>query len=127
MKTKSFFIFAHALSTSLLLAFILSPAQAQTDINIPFKYAKGQMLFDENCSACHGSNLTGSDQGPPLLHPFYKPSHHGDASFYRAALKGVKSHHWNFGDMPAVEGMSKQKMDRIIPYVRFVQKQKKLF
>ena len=102
-------------------------ASPQDDIQIPFRYAKGQQLFEQNCSACHGQNLTGSDKGPPLLHPFYKPSHHNDASFYKAGLKGVKAHHWNFGDMPPVNGMSRKKMDRIVPYIRFYQQQKKLY
>lgn len=120
MKIFKTFLFA-----SILFTLTLSPVQAQTDI--PFKYAEGQVLFDENCSACHGVKLTGSDQGPPLIHGFYKPSHHGDAAFYRAALKGVRAHHWNFGDMPAVVGMTKQKMDSIVPYIRYIQTQQKLY
>ena len=76
---------------------------------------------------CHGLELEGSKQGPPLLHPLYKPSHHDDKSFYRAALKGVRQHHWNFGDMPAVPGVTPGKMDRIVPYLRYYQKQKKLY
>jgi len=49
------------------------------------------------------------------------------SSFYRAALKGVKQHHWNFGDMPPVAGMTPGKMDRIVPYLRHYQRQKKLY
>ena len=122
MKTNRTLLFA-----SVLLTLNLSTVQAQTDTSIPFKYARGQVLFEENCSACHGVDLTGTDQGPPLIHAFYKPSHHGDAAFYRAALKGVRSHHWNFGDMPAVAGMTKQKLNSIVPYIRFIQKQKNLY
>ncbi len=104
-----------------------SASSEQDDIKIPFKLAKGQVLFEHYCSSCHGQDLNGSDQGPPLVHPFYKPSHHDDASFYKAGLKGVKAHHWNFGDMPPVNGMSKRKMDHIVPYIRFYQQQKKLY
>lgn len=109
------------------LTLISQQALSAEDLVIPFKLAKGQMLFEINCSSCHGSNLTGSDKGPPLLHPYYKPSHHGDASFYRAALQGVKAHHWKFGDMPPVEGMTESKMKHIITFVRYYQQQKKLF
>ena len=96
-------------------------------LDIPFRYAKGQVLFEMNCSSCHAVDMTGTDKGPPLLHPFYKPSHHNDASFYRAGLKGVKAHHWNFGDMPPVPGMTERKMKIIISYIRYYQQQKNLY
>ena len=101
--------------------------QATESIDIPFELARGQLLYEKYCSSCHGLDLTGSDEGPPLLHPYYKPSHHGDKSFYRAVLQGVKQHHWNFGDMKPVEGMTPKKMDRVVPYVRYYQQQKKLY
>jgi len=101
--------------------------KAAEEVEIPFHLAKGQLLFEKYCSSCHGLQLIGSDKGPPLLHAFYKPSHHGDKSFYRAALQGVKQHHWNFGDMPPVEGMTPKKMDSLVPYIRYYQQQKKLY
>jgi hypothetical protein len=33
----------------------------------------------------------------------------------------VPAHHWNFGDMPPVEGLSSAQVDAIIGYVREVQ------
>ncbi|MCP4490817.1 MAG: cytochrome c [Gammaproteobacteria bacterium] len=96
-------------------------------INIPFRYGQGQALFEVHCSSCHGPTLKGSAKGPPLLHQFYVPSHHGDGAFYRAGLNGVKAHHWNFGDMPPVAGMTEKRMKSIIAYVRFYQRQKKLY
>ena len=111
----------------LLMPIISIPLKASGDIEIPFHLAKGQVLYEKYCSSCHGLQLTGSDKGPPLIHPFYKPSHHGDKSFYRAALQGTKQHHWNFGDMAPVEGMTPKKMDSVVPYVRYYQQQKKLF
>ena len=94
---------------------------------VPFTYAKGASLYEKNCAVCHGSALEGSKQGPTLLHAFYKPSHHSDSSFYRAALKGVKAHHWNFGNMPPVKGITMKDMDAIVPYIRWYQKDKGLF
>ena len=61
------------------------------------------------------------------MHGFYKPSHHGDAAFYRAALKGVRAHHWNFGDMPPVAGAQTQDLDAIVPYIRWLQKEKGIY
>lgn len=100
---------------------------AAETIEIPFSLAKGQMLYEKYCSSCHGLQLNGTDEGPPLVHAFYKPSHHGDKAFYRAALQGSKQHHWNFGDMKPVEGMTPKKMDSLVPYVRYYQQQKKLY
>ncbi len=101
--------------------------KAADEIRIPFELGKGKMLYEKHCSSCHGVKLDGSDEGPPLLHSFYKPSHHGDKSFYRAALQGVRQHHWDFGDMPPVEGMTMEKMGNVVPYVRYYQQQKKLY
>ncbi|MBT8435676.1 MAG: cytochrome c [Gammaproteobacteria bacterium] len=119
--------FFYSIGTGLLLPLFMLSTQASEDIEIPFHLAKGQLLYEKYCSSCHGLQLDGTDEGPPLIHPFYKPSHHGDKSFYRAALNGTKQHHWNFGDMKPVEGMTRKKMDSLVPYVRYYQQQKKLY
>ena len=111
----------------LLLPFFTGGTSAAENIEVPFELARGQLLYEKYCGNCHGLDLAGSDEGPPLVHAFYKPSHHGDKSFYQAALKGVRQHHWDFGDMKPVAGITPKKMDRIVPYVRYYQKQKKLF
>jgi cytochrome c5 len=116
------------LITSALLAVTVSAlARSAEDVQIPFELGKGQMLYEKYCSSCHGAQLNGTDKGPPLIHPFYKPSHHGDRAFYNAALKGTRQHHWEFGDMPPVVGMTQKKMDSLVPFVRYYQKQKGLY
>ena len=117
----------YSIGIVLLMPLISIPASAAEEIEIPFHLAKGQLLYEKYCSSCHGIQLNGTDKGPPLIHAFYKPSHHGDKSFYRAALQGTKQHHWNFGDMKPVEGMTPKKMDSVVPYVRYYQKQKNLY
>ena len=107
--------------------FSLAYVQAESEISIPFKYARGKAIFDVKCSSCHGIDLKGSETGPPLLHVFYVPSHHSDEAFYKAALDGVRAHHWQYGDMPPIAGMTKKKMDRVIPYIRYYQQQTKLY
>lgn len=96
-------------------------------INVPFKFANGMKKYQEMCSVCHGDALQGTKTGPPLLHPFYKPSHHANVTFYRAALQGVQAHHWEFGNMPPIPGATKEIMDAIVPFVRWYQKEKGLF
>ncbi|MEQ8587366.1 MAG: cytochrome c [Thalassobaculaceae bacterium] len=87
----------------------------------------GETLFEANCSSCHGLDAAGSDQGPPLVHRIYEPSHHGDPAFYRAALLGVQAHHWRFGNMPPVEGVSEQDVGMIVRYVRELQRANGIF
>jgi mono/diheme cytochrome c family protein len=78
----------------------------------------GALLYQQGCAACHGSDLRGSSQGPPFLHQFYVPGHHGDQAFFAAALTGVRAHHWNFGDMPRVEGITESQILAIVTFVR---------
>lgn len=85
--------------------------------------ARGAALFGAHCSRCHGERGSGTDQGPPLVHKIYEPSHHPDAAFYRAASMGVKAHHWHFGDMPRVAAVNGEDMRLIIAYVRSLQRE----
>lgn len=80
--------------------------------------AQGKRLFEKNCASCHGLDLKGSDKGPPFLHPVYAPSHHGDASFQAAVRYGSRAHHWSFGDMNPVPGVSPDDVAHITSYVR---------
>lgn len=84
--------------------------------------ASGASLYAANCARCHGADLDGTDQGPPFLHRVYEPSHHADASFFLAVQRGVRAHHWNFGDMPPVEGLSEAEVAAIIAFVRAEQR-----
>lgn len=86
--------------------------------------AFGEKVFSAKCIACHGKNAGGLDgAGPPLIHKIYEPSHHGDQSFVMAARNGVRSHHWRFGDMPPVEGITDAEIAAVIEYVRALQKE----
>jgi mono/diheme cytochrome c family protein len=83
----------------------------------------GVRAFEAKCAACHGVNAAGRDgMGPPLVHVIYEPNHHGDQAFHLAAMNGVRGHHWPFGNMPAVEGLTTSDVDAIIAYVRALQR-----
>ena len=96
-------------------------------VGVPFSMGLGQSLYQEKCGSCHGTWGDGSDKGPPLMHKLYVPSHHGDKSFYRAAMQGVQAHHWPFGDMPPVSGITKRALDQIVPYVRWLQRENGIY
>lgn len=81
----------------------------------------GEAAFDENCASCHGLNASGTDKGPPLVHDIYNPGHHGDAAFALAAMRGVRAHHWRFGDMPPQPQVSRDEIEKIVAYVRELQ------
>lgn len=83
---------------------------------------KGQIAFKANCAQCHGSDATGTNQGPPLIHDIYNPGHHNDMSFYRAAKMGTRAHHWQYGDMPPQPQVSDEEIGSIIQFIREVQK-----
>ena len=83
----------------------------------------GRKTYDANCASCHGRNAAGQDGiAPPLVHIIYEPGHHGDESFQRAAARGVRAHHWRFGDMPPVEGLGRRDVAAIVAYVRELQR-----
>ena len=81
----------------------------------------GEKLFSANCSACHGTKADGTGQGPPLVHQIYEPGHHSNASFVIAVARGVRAHHWDFGNMPAVTGLEIDEIHQVICYVRELQ------
>ncbi len=83
----------------------------------------GAELFAANCAACHGGRADGTDAGPPLVHRLYVPGHHSDAAFQSAVKNGVFAHHWDFGDMPAVAGVSEDEVAAIVVYVRGLQRE----
>ena len=83
----------------------------------------GKRVFDTACAACHGANAAGQNGiAPPLVHKIYEPSHHGDAAFVLAAKNGVRSHHWRFGNMPPVEGLTDADVKMVVAYVRELQR-----
>ncbi|HET8721299.1 MAG TPA: cytochrome c [Nitrospira sp.] len=90
---------------------------------VPAELQAGESKYNAHCSACHGPQAAGTQQGPPLVHKIYEPNHHGDAAFLRAAEFGVKAHHWEFGNMPKIEGVSPADVEQITRYIRWLQRQ----
>lgn len=82
----------------------------------------GKRGFEAKCAECHGKNAAGiKGKAPPLVHKIYEPSHHADFAFVRAVQGGVRAHHWPFGDMPPVGGLTQADVGAIVAYVRRLQ------
>lgn len=85
--------------------------------------ANGQAVFNRVCADCHGQNASGGTKGPSLVHAVYWPAHHADGAFRLAVERGVRAHHWGFGDMPAQKDkVSAPEIEDIIVFVRALQK-----
>ena len=102
-------------------------AQASVEKDLPAEFKDGETKFNTFCSPCHGVQAVGTAQGPPLVHKIYEPSHHADFAFQRAAAQGVKAHHWKFGNMPKIEGVTADDVTQIIAYIRWLQRQAGIF
>jgi mono/diheme cytochrome c family protein len=104
----------------------IAEAAPLVEVAIPATFteqqAMGQIAFEANCAACHGVNAVGRDGvAPPLVHKIYEPSHHGDEAFQRAVALGVQAHHWPFGNMAAIEGLTRADVATIVSYIRSLQ------
>jgi mono/diheme cytochrome c family protein len=82
---------------------------------------KGELIYQQTCQGCHGVGGTGSEQGPPLVHRTYAPNHHADLAFHLAVKNGVRSHHWHFGDMQPLPGVTPESVGHVVRYIRYQQ------
>lgn len=90
--------------------------------NLSAQAKRGQQYFRATCARCHGPNAGGLEgNGPPLVHPYYRPGHHSDAAIMLAVRRGVRSHHWRYGNMPVIEGITDGEITDIIAFIRAVQ------
>lgn len=101
---------------------------AIAEVAVPAEFSEnaqmGQNIFDLKCAVCHGDNAAGQNGiAPPLVHRTYEPSHHSDMAFVLAAKNGVRAHHWDFGNMPPVEGLTDGEVQMVAAYVRELQRE----
>lgn len=98
------------------------PAELTTEAQI------GKRAYEAKCAECHGDKAAGKNGvAPPLVHKIYEPNHHSDMAFVLAAKNGVRAHHWRFGDMPPVKGVTDGDVKLIARYVRELQKENGIF
>ena len=88
---------------------------------VPVELVDGERRYERSCRGCHGPLGAGTRAGPPLVHRIYEPSHHSDAAFQLAVTRGVRAHHWTFGNMPPLPGMDSAGIAAVTAYVRWLQ------
>lgn len=86
----------------------------------------GAQVYASSCASCHGADLRGTDKGPSQLSIVYEPNHHTDDSFRSAIANGAPQHHWSFGDMPPVEGLTNAEVEAVIGFIRSEQERQGL-
>ena len=103
----------------IVAAFVLASCGSdEPAATAPAPAGTGAEVYASSCASCHGEDLRGTDMGPSQLSIVYEPNHHPDDS-YRAAIKnGAGQHHWDFGDMPPVEGLDDEQIEAVIAYIR---------
>ena len=84
--------------------------------------ADGATTYAARCASCHGADLRGTDKGPSQLSIVYEPGHHGDDGYRSAIRNGAPQHHWGFGNMPAVENITDDQIERVISFIRSEQR-----
>jgi len=101
------------------------PENATIKVIVPKLSAQaiqGEQTYERVCLKCHGKNVAGSNNGPPLVDPFYRPSHHSDGAFINAITGGVRQHHWKFGPMPPQPQVKQEEITDLITYIREIQR-----
>jgi mono/diheme cytochrome c family protein len=88
----------------------------------PDLVTEGGPLYAASCAECHGEDLRGTNKGPSHLSIVYEPGHHSDFAFDRAVKVGTPQHHWPYGPMEPVAGLSDRQIEAIIAYVREAQR-----
>lgn len=114
--------FTRSFAAVALLLSACGTSEADATPVVTFDGSDGASLFQQACAECHGTDLNGTDQGPPFLHDFYRASHHADIAFFFAIRAGAQSHHWNFGDMDPLPGLTDTQAEAIVAFIREIQR-----
>lgn len=106
-----------------VLLLILKHETAQAARQTPAELRQGQALYETHCAGCHGVEARGTGKGPTFLSKTYTPYLHADIAFRLAVERGVRAHHFRFGDMPKIPGVSREDVQAIVDYARWLQRE----
>lgn len=84
---------------------------------------QGVAAFSDACAACHGRLADGTGRGPNLIAPQYGRSTFRDDQFRRAVRMGMPARR-GYGAMPPAPGVSARNLERMIAFVRELQRNK---
>jgi mono/diheme cytochrome c family protein len=79
------------------------------------------VAFAEECAGCHGRLARGTERGPNLIHRDYGPGVRSDAQFRRAVREGRPARR-GYGAMPPSPGVSERQLERMIHFLRELQR-----
>jgi mono/diheme cytochrome c family protein len=117
---------ALALAGVIATALAACSGGSASDVNIPVQdpdlVSSGADIYQASCASCHGTDLRGTEKGPSHLSAVYVPNHHSDAAFLLAVRNGSPQHHWRFGDMEPIDGLSDEDIVAITAFVRETQR-----
>ena len=82
---------------------------------------QGVTAFAGECIRCHGRLAGGTGRGPNLIHPDYGPSVRSDAQLRRSVREGMPGRR-GYDAMPAFPDLSKRRLERMITFVRELQR-----
>jgi mono/diheme cytochrome c family protein len=82
---------------------------------------QGLVVFAGECARCHGRLARGTGRGPNLIHPDYGPGVRSDAQFRRAVREGMPAR-GGYGAMPPSPSMSERRLERMITFLRELQR-----
>jgi mono/diheme cytochrome c family protein len=111
-------VLAALVTTALVASACTVGADADIETQDPGLVSKGAALYAASCAECHGADLRGTENGPSHLSAVYQPSHHADGAFQLAVVRGSPAHHWDFGPMLPVAGLSSNDVEAIVAFVR---------
>ena len=82
---------------------------------------RGRVAFAEEGAACHGRLAEGTERGPNLIHPDYGRRVRSDAQLRRAVREGMPAR-LGYGAMPPSPDVSARRLERMITFVRELQR-----
>ncbi len=89
--------------------------------SLPCRSSKAASPSPGECARCHGRLARGTERGPDLIHPVYGPSVRSDAQFRRAVREGLPARR-GYGAMPPSPDVSKRRLERMIAFLRELQR-----
>ena len=84
---------------------------------------EGRVAFAEDCVRCHGRLAEGTERAPALVASRYAPDRFSDGDFNRAVRFGIAPSRPGSGGMPSYPGLTDRDLDRMLAFLRGLQRE----